>query len=91
MAEEQQDSQQLQLIIVRVNEFAAKLKGKLDKIDWNTKRQIIRSLVRRVEIGQDEVKVVFRVTSIPFESAPNGGMNSQHCRSRGSAAFVLHD
>ena len=65
-----------------MDEFAAKLKGRLEAIDWETKRQIIRSLVRRVEIGQDEVNVVFRITSLPFELAPIGGESLQHCKKR---------
>jgi site-specific DNA recombinase len=80
--DEAQNTQQLQLLIVRIDEFAAKLKGKLDKIDWESKRQIVRSVVRRVEIDQDEVNVVFRVTSFPFELAPSGAKSSQHCRKR---------
>jgi site-specific DNA recombinase len=61
--EQDQNSQQLQLLIVRIDEFAAKLKGKLDKIEWESKREIVRSVVRRIEIDQDEVNVVFRITS----------------------------
>jgi site-specific DNA recombinase len=82
LAEEDQNSQQLQLLIVRIDEFTAKLKGKLVDIDWNTKREIIRSVIRRVEIDQDEVNVVFRVTSFPFELAPPGAKSSQHCKKR---------
>jgi site-specific DNA recombinase len=82
LAEENQNSQQLQLLILRIDEFTAKLKGRLEKIDWNTKRQIIRSLVRRIDIAPDEVNVVFRVASLPFDLAPTGGQSLQHCRSR---------
>jgi site-specific DNA recombinase len=77
-----QNSQQLQLIIVRIEEFAARLKGKLDKIDWESKRQIVRSVVRRIEIDQEEVNVVFRVNSFPFDLAPSGAQGSQLCRKR---------
>lgn len=82
LAEHNQNSQQLQLLIVRIDEFAAKLKGKLEDIDWETKREIIRSVIRRIEIDQDEVNVVFRVTSFPFELAPSGAKGLQHCRKR---------
>jgi site-specific DNA recombinase len=82
LSEEDQSSQQLQLLMVRIDEFTAKLKGKLVDIDWDTKRAITRSVVRRIEIDQDEVNVVFRVTSFPFELAPSGAKGSQHCRKR---------
>lgn len=80
--EEENSSRQLQLLIVRLDDFAAKVKGKLDKLDWNSKRQIIRSLVKRVEIDEDQVNVVFRVGSLPFELAPTGGRSLQHCNKR---------
>lgn len=82
LAEQNQNSQQLELLIVRIDEFAAKLTGKLLDVDWETKREIIRSVIRRVEIDQDEVNVVFRVTSFPFELAPSGAKGLQHCRKR---------
>ena len=80
--EQENNSRQLQLLIVRLDEFAAKVKGKLDKLDWETKRQIIRSLVKSVEIDQEQVNVVFRVGSLPFELAPAGGQSLQHCNKR---------
>jgi site-specific DNA recombinase len=72
----------IQLLIVRVDEFAAKVKGKLHKLDWDTKRQIIRALVKRVEIAQEQVHVVFRVGALPFELAPTGAQSLQHCNKR---------
>jgi WD40 repeat protein len=43
-----------------------------------TKRELIRTLVKQVEIGKEEVNVVFRVTPDPFDSSPNRG-SLQHC------------
>ena len=92
LAEENQNSQQLQLLILQIDEFTAKLKNRLEKIDWSTKRQIIRSLVRRIDIAPDEVNVVFRVASLPFDLAPTGGQSLQHCRSRvDEGASQCHD
>lgn len=80
--EEENSSRQLQLLIVRIDEFAAKVKGKLQKLDWDTKRQIIRSLVKRVEMEQEQVNVVFRVGELPFDLAPSRGQSLQHCNRR---------
>lgn len=85
LREEENNSRQLQLLIVRLGEFAAKVKSKLDKLDWDSKRQIIRSLVKRVEIDQEQVNVVFRVGPLPFELAPSRGQSLQHCNRRGRA------
>jgi len=55
---------ELRLIIGRLSEFAQKIKDGLDQVDWNTQREIIRTLVKRVEVDSFQVNVVFRVGSI---------------------------
>ena len=52
---------ELFLVINRLEEFAKKVDVTLDAVDFNTKREIIRALVKRVEIYKDEVVVVFRI------------------------------
>jgi site-specific DNA recombinase len=69
---------ELRLVITRLEEFAVKVKGGLVDADWLTKRDLIRTLVQRVEIGKEEVNVVFRIPSAPFDSSPDGGF-LQHC------------
>ncbi len=87
LTEKENNSHQLQLLIVRLDEFAAKLKGKIDKLDWETKRQIIRSLVKSVEVDQEQVNVTFRVGALPFELAPVRGQSLQHCNKRDHSAL----
>jgi len=41
--------------------------------DWATRRELIRTLVKRVEVDHDAVKVVFRVESTPRLSPPESG------------------
>jgi site-specific DNA recombinase len=69
----------LQLIIGQLEEFAEKVKEGMEKADWATQREVIRALVKRVEVDKGEVKVVFRVDSRPFGSRPEKGV-LQHCR-----------
>ena len=69
---------ELRLVITRLEEFAIKVKDGLVDADWLTKRDLIRTLVQRVEIGKEEVNVVFRIPSVPFDSSPDGGF-LQHC------------
>ncbi len=52
---------ELFLVINRLEEFAKKVDITLDAVDFNTKREIIRALVKRVEIYKNEVVVVFRI------------------------------
>jgi site-specific DNA recombinase len=77
---------ELRLVITRLEEFAAKVKDGLAEADWLTKRELIRTLVKRVEIGKEEVNVVFRVAPDPFDLSPERG-SLQH-RWRGHLAIV---
>jgi site-specific DNA recombinase len=78
---------ELRLIITHLEDFAANVEDGLAEADWLTKRELIRTLVKRVEIGKEEVNVVFRVTPIPFESSPDRG-SLQHCWGRGCTLAV---
>jgi len=52
---------ELFLVISRLEEFAAAVNDKLSTVDFATKREIIRALVKRIEIHKEEIIVVFRV------------------------------
>ena len=41
---------ELRLLIGRLEEFATVVSNRLDQLDWNTQREIIRLLVKRVEV-----------------------------------------
>jgi site-specific DNA recombinase len=74
------------LIVTRLEDFAAQAKEGLEEADWPTRRELIRTLVKRVEIDKDEVNIVFRVTPVPFDLSPDRG-SLQHCW-RGPIALV---
>jgi len=73
---------ELRLVITQLEDFAAKVKDGLAEADWLTKRDLIRTLVQRVEIGPENVNIVFRVIPDPFELSPDRG-SLQHCWRRG--------
>jgi len=52
---------ELLLIITRLQDFTSRIKEGLQQADRGTKRDLVRALVRRVEIGPDGVNVIFRV------------------------------
>ncbi|MFL5288046.1 MAG: recombinase family protein [Rhodopila sp.] len=60
-AEAAQAERELTLVIGQVEDFAARVRHSLDSLDWLNTREIIRTLVRRVEIDTEHVEVVFRV------------------------------
>ena len=69
LSAEQNRLQDLHLVISQVETFAKRLDGSLDQADWSTKRQVIRTLVKQVEIGDEAAKVVYRIGSLPCTSA----------------------
>ena len=74
----------LALVISRLEDFSAKVSQGLDRLDWLRMREIIHTLVRRIEIDRDSVEVVFRVPppDEPPRSGPGGpsGGSAQHCK-----------
>ncbi len=77
--------QELRLILGRLEDFTSRVKEGLHSADWSTRREIIRALVKRVEIDQEQVRVVFRVDpNVPSSSPPEKNTQSlQHCGKRG--------
>jgi site-specific DNA recombinase len=61
---------EIRLIVGRLEDFAAKIDAGLEDSDWLSKREMIRALVKRVEVTPDRVNVVFRVDSYPGEADP---------------------
>ena len=48
-------------MIGRLQEFTTRLQSGLGALDWSTRREVIRTLVKRIEIDHDKIEVVFRV------------------------------
>ena len=46
----------------------------LDGASWQTRREIVRALVKRVEVDEKEVRIVYRVSPSPFENRPQQGI-----------------
>jgi site-specific DNA recombinase len=60
----------MRLIVGRLEDFAAKSDAGVEDSDWLSKREMIRALVKRVEVTPDRVNVVFRVEPYPGEASP---------------------
>jgi site-specific DNA recombinase len=72
---------ELRLVIGQLEEFARRVSQGLQEPDWDTRREIVRALVRMVEIDEQEVRIVYRVSPSPFEGGPQQG-RSQYCWGR---------
>jgi site-specific DNA recombinase len=57
------------------------MKAGLTAADWDQRREILRTLVKRVEIDQTSVRIVYKVPARPFAKGPQGGL-LQDCWSR---------
>jgi len=73
-------AEELRLIVGRLETFAAKVHNGLQQADFHTRREIIRSLVKRVEVDQQHIRVVFRVSPTAVlpssDNAPNNWQDS---------------
>jgi site-specific DNA recombinase len=80
---------ELRLLIGRLEDFAAQVQQGLEAADWLTRREIIRTLVSRVEIDHSQVNVVFRVPPAPFAASPDSLDRGvlQLCRRRDHATL----
>jgi len=75
--------QELRLILGRLEDFTSRVKEGLQTSDWSTRREIIRALVKRVEIDQEQVHVVFRIgPNTPSLPSDKNTQSLQHCRGR---------
>ena len=79
LQEEAEAEGELRLVLGRLETFAAKVKDGLQDADFQTRREIIRALVKRVEIDEQQIRVVFRVSPIsPAPASDDASLNLQH-------------
>jgi site-specific DNA recombinase len=89
LAEEAAVQGELQLIIGRLEDFATKLHDGLEAANWASKRDLIRALVKRVEVARNEVNVVFRIDPYQGDNDPEK-KSWQLCRGRGEPLVGQH-
>jgi site-specific DNA recombinase len=58
-------------ILASLNQFAATVQDRLATANWNLKRDVIRALVKRVEIDKEEVRIVYRIPPQPLNAQPS--------------------
>src|SRR6516225_1759777 len=72
---------ELRLVIGQLEEFARRVSEGLQEPSWETRREVVRALVKKVEVDEQEVRIVYRVSPSPFEKRPQQG-SLQHCWGR---------
>src|SRR5262249_54568977 len=76
-AQEHQDKEIRQLFS-RLEEFADHIKAGLITAGFDQRREILRALVKRVELDKDSLRIVYKVPPRPFATGPQGGL-LLHC------------
>jgi site-specific DNA recombinase len=66
-ANEEEQRNAMHLVIGRMREFAEKVTDGLDRADWATRRAIIRAVVKRVEIDEEEVRIIYKISPDPVD------------------------
>lgn len=97
-AEAAEAERELRLVIGHLEEFAGKVRHSLDVLDWYGRRDIIRTLVRRIEIDGDRIEIVFRIPPPPEHGEPTKPASAdrdpsswQHCTGESRALLRLDD
>jgi site-specific DNA recombinase len=81
--ERQTAEQELRLVIGQLAGFAQRVDDGLGEADWRTRRDVIRALVKRVEIDETEVRVVYKVSPCPSVEGPGRGLFQDRVRRSG--------
>ena len=82
LAEQQResiDADELRLVIGRFNDFAERMRENLEHADFATKRQLLRLLINRIEVSDEDIRIVYKVSPRPFAGAPINGGILQDC------------
>ena len=90
MAANAEAERDLTLLVGCLEEFAEKVHRGLQGLDWEGTREIMRAMVRRVEVDGDRLDIVFRVPppsrpggdDHPGSPTPPSGRVRQDCRGR---------
>lgn len=84
LQERETRDQQLRAVIQHLGDFAQRVHQGLDGADAVLRRELICALVKRVELGMEEIRIVYRIPLSPFDQGPSGG-HLRHCAGRFNA------
>jgi site-specific DNA recombinase len=63
---------QLRLLIVQLGDFSSNILSRLQSLDFETKRSVIRALVKRIDVDRDSVNVTFRFGDLEMPKTKAG-------------------
>ena len=89
-AERTCQAEELRHALTHFDEFSARVREGLDRADTETRREIIRALVKVITIEADHVRITYKINPRPFRDGPARGRILQHCERRHAAAPRLY-
>lgn len=81
MADESSRRAELRLVLGKLQEFAERIRSELDSLDWQARREILRAMVKQIEVGEEEIRIVYRIPPVPVVE-PSQGKDLQDCDRR---------
>jgi site-specific DNA recombinase len=64
------DAVELKLAIENLREFTKHLRAELNTADPERRRKLLKLLIKRIEVDEEEVRIIYRVQSRPFAHRP---------------------
>ncbi len=69
----------VELIVANLENFSCQIGSNIDRLDWNDKRDIIRRVVKRIQVDEEEINIVYKINHVPdYENSSS----VQHCCNR---------
>ena len=69
---------EMELIVTNFAKFANGISSRLINLDWHGKKDIIRSVVKRIEMGNEEINIVYKINGL----SQHENTSPQHCCNR---------
>jgi site-specific DNA recombinase len=68
----------IELVVTNLEKFANGVSSNLDKLDWHGRRDIIRLVVKRIDMGNEDINIVYKINKLSeYEE-----ISTQHCCNR---------
>jgi site-specific DNA recombinase len=61
---------ELRLLIAEFDDFSRQIAQGLEDADFETKRNLLKLLIKRIEVDENEVRIVYKVQPRPFAPSP---------------------
>jgi site-specific DNA recombinase len=72
------ETKEMELVVNNFEKFADGVSSNLDNLDWIGRREIVRSVIKRIEMGNEEINIVYKINKLPGQE----NTSPQHCCNR---------